>query len=163
MHIKLINKNLYFDDYKLKCAIGKRGITSKKREGDKKTPKGTFKFVSLFYRKDRVKKISTSLKKNVIKKNMGWCDDPDSKHYNKLIKFPFKFSAEKLFLKKNIYDIILIINFNLKPVIKNKGSAIFLHISKKNYGPTNGCIAVSLQDMKLLLSKINKKTILKVF
>ena len=62
---------------------------------------------------------------------MGWCDDPDSKHYNKLIKFPFKFSAEKLFLKKNIYDIILIINFNLKPVIKNKGSAIFLHISKK--------------------------------
>ncbi len=163
MHIKLINKNLYFDDYKLKCAIGKRGITSKKREGDKKTPKGTFKFVSLFYRKDRVKKISTSLKKNVIKKNMGWCDDPDSKHYNKLIKFPFKFSAEKLFLKKNIYDIILIINFNLKPVIKNKGSAIFLHISKKNYEPTNGCIAVSLQDMKLLLSKINKKTILKVF
>ncbi len=163
MHIKLINKNLYFDDYKLKCAIGKRGITSKKREGDKKTPKGTFKFVSLFYRKDRVKKISTSLKKNVIKKNMGWCDDPDSKHYNKLIKFPFKFSAEKLFLKKNIYDIILIINFNLKPVIKNKGSAIFLHISKKNYEPTNGCIAVSPQDMKLLLSKINKKTILKVF
>ncbi len=163
MHIKLINKNLYFDDYKLKCAIGKRGITSKKREGDKKTPKGTFKFVSLFYRKDRVKKISTSLKKNLIKKNMGWCDDPDSKHYNKLIKFPFKFSAEKLFLKKNIYDIILIINFNLKPVIKNKGSAIFLHISKKNYEPTNGCIAVSLQDMKLLLSKINKKTILKVF
>ena len=122
MHIKLINKNLYFDDYKLKCAIGKRGITSKKREGDKKTPKGTFKFVSLFYRKDRVKKISTSLKKNVIKKNMGWCDDPDSKYYNKLIKFPFKFSAEKLFLKKNIYDIILIINFNLKPVIKNKAS-----------------------------------------
>ena len=103
MHIKLINKNLYFDDYKLKCAIGKRGITSKKREGDKKTPKGTFKFVSLFYRKDRVKKISTSLKKNVIKKNMGWCDDPDSKHYNKLIKFPFKFSAEKLFLKKKIF------------------------------------------------------------
>ena len=85
---------------------------------------------------------------------MGWCDDPMSKKYNKLIRFPFSGSAEKLFLKKNIYDIILIINFNLKPVIKNKGSAIFLHISKKNYEPTNGCIAVSLQDMKLLLSKV---------
>ena len=95
MHIKLINKNLYLNDYKLKCAVGKRGITSKKREGDKKTPKGSFKFVSLFYRKDRIKKIKSNLKKYVIKKNMGWCDDPYSKYYNKLIRFPFKFGAEK--------------------------------------------------------------------
>tara|TARA_B100000945_G_C20295702_1_gene555520 strand:- start:338 stop:829 length:492 start_codon:yes stop_codon:yes gene_type:complete len=163
MHIKLINKNLYLNDYKLKCAVGKRGITSKKREGDKKTPKGSFKFVSLFYRKDRIKKIKSNLKKYVIKKNMGWCDDPYSKYYNKLIRFPFKFGAEKLYLRKNIYDIILILNFNLNPVVKNKGSAIFLHISSKNYTPTNGCIAVSLKDMKLLLKKINKKTSLTIF
>ena len=155
MHIKLINKNLYLNDYKLKCAVGKRGITSKKREGDKKTPKGSFKFVSLFYRKDRIKKIKSNLKKYVIKKNMGWCDDPYSKYYNKLIRFPFKFGAEKLYLRKNIYD--------LNPVVKNKGSAIFLHISSKNYTPTNGCIAVSLKDMKLLLKKINKKTSLTIF
>ena len=163
MHIKLINKNLYLNDYKLKCAVGKRGITSKKREGDKKTPKGSFKFVSLFYRKDRIKKIKSNLKKYVIKKNMGWCDDPYSKYYNKLIRFPFKFGAEKLYLRKNIYDIILILNFNLNPVVKNKGSAIFLHISSRNYTPTNGCIAVSLKDMKLLLKKINKKTSLTIF
>ena len=163
MHIKLINKNLYLNDYKLKCAVGKRGITSKKREGDKKTPKGSFKFVSLFYRKDRIKKIKSNLKKYVIKKNMGWCDDPYSKYYNKLIRFPFKFGAEKLYLRKNIYDIILILNFNLNPVVKNKGSAIFLHISSKNYTPTNGCIAVSLKDMKLLFKKINKKTSLTIF
>ena len=163
MHIKLINKNLYLNDYKLKCAVGKRGITSKKKEGDKKTPKGSFKFVSLFYRKDRIKKIKSNLKKYVIKKNMGWCDDPYSKYYNKLIRFPFKFGAEKLYLRKNIYDIILILNFNLNPVVKNKGSAIFLHISSKNYTPTNGCIAVSLKDMKLLLKKINKKTSLTIF
>tara|TARA_Y200000002_G_C22446751_1_gene564567 strand:+ start:111 stop:602 length:492 start_codon:yes stop_codon:yes gene_type:complete len=163
MHIKLINKNLYLNDYKLKCTVGKRGITGKKKEGDKKTPKGSFKFVSLFYRKDRIKKVKSNLKKYIIKKNMGWCDDPKSKYYNKLIKFPFKFSAEKLYLKKNIYDIILILNFNSKPVIKNKGSAIFLHISNKKYTPTNGCIAVSLKDMKLLLKKINKKTKISIF
>ena len=94
---------------------------------------------------------------------MGWCDDPRSKYYNKLIKFPFKFSAEKLYLKKNIYDIVLIINFNFKPVIRNKGSAIFLHISNKKYTPTNGCIAVSLKDMMLLLKIINKKTKISIF
>lgn len=63
MHIKLINKNLYLNDYKLKCTVGKRGITGKKKEGDKKTPKGSFKFVSLFYRKDRIKKVKSNLKK----------------------------------------------------------------------------------------------------
>ena len=163
MHIKLINKNLYFDNYKLKCAIGKRGITSKKREGDKKTPKGRLKFVSLFYRRDRIKNIKTNLKKYIIKKNMGWCDDSNSRYYNKLIKFPFKFNAEKLYLKKNIYNIILVLNFNMNPTIKNKGSAIFLHISNKNYSSTKGCIAVSLKDMKLLLKKINRKSIITVY
>ena len=111
MHVKLINKNLYFGKYKVKCAIGKRGITSKKSEGDKKTPTGRLKFVSMFYRKDRIKKIRAKIKKKSIKKNMGWCNDYRSKYYNKLIQFPFKYSAEKLFLKKNIYNIILVLDF----------------------------------------------------
>ena len=74
---------------------------------------------------------------------MGWCDDPKSKYYNQLIKFPFKYSAEKLWLKENSYDIILVIDYNLKPIIKYKGSAIFLHIQKKKYQATKGCIAIS--------------------
>tara|TARA_B100000965_G_C19564516_1_gene746159 strand:+ start:458 stop:949 length:492 start_codon:yes stop_codon:yes gene_type:complete len=158
MHIKLKNKKLYFDDYKIKCAIGKRGISRKKREGDGCTPKGTFKFKYLFYRKDRIPKIRSHLKKNVIKNNMGWCDDPRSVYYNKLIKFPFVHSAEKLYKKESIYDVVLIINYNLKPIIKNRGSAIFLHIAKKNYTSTKGCIAVSKKDMKILLKFIDKKT-----
>jgi len=89
---------------------------------------------------------------------MGWCDDSRSKFYNKLIKLPFVHSAEKLYKNKNIYDVILVIDYNFKPIIKNKGSAIFLHISKNNYSPTEGCIAVSKKDMKLLLTFINKKT-----
>jgi len=158
MNIKLKNKFLYFDKYKIKCAIGKRGITSKKIEGDEKTPKGTFTFISIFYRKDRIPRLKALLKKNVIKKNIGWCDDTRSKYYNRLIKIPFKKSAEKLWLKENIYDVIIVINYNLKPVIKNKGSAIFLHIAKKNYRATKGCIAISRDNMFFLASKINNKT-----
>jgi len=89
---------------------------------------------------------------------MGWCDDPKSNFYNKLIKFPFDDSAEKLHKKKNIYDIFLVINYNLNPIVKKKGSAIFLHLAKKNYAPTKGCVAVSKKDMKLLLTFIDKKT-----
>ena len=73
----------------------KKGLTSMKREGDQRTPKGKFKFILLLYRKDRVKYFHSKIKKSIINKNMGWCDDPKSNNYNKLIKFPFKYSAEK--------------------------------------------------------------------
>jgi|TARA_B110000971_G_C19949754_1_gene472792 L,D-peptidoglycan transpeptidase YkuD (ErfK/YbiS/YcfS/YnhG family) len=163
MNIKLKNKFLYLNKYKIKCAVGKRGITSKKLEGDNKTPIGNFKFKSIFYRKDRINIDKAQLKKIIIKKNMGWCDDTNSRFYNKLIKFPFNFRAEKLWLRKNIYDVIIIINYNINPTIKGKGSAIFLHIAKKNYIPTKGCIAISKQDMSLLIGVIDKKTKLKIY
>jgi L,D-peptidoglycan transpeptidase YkuD (ErfK/YbiS/YcfS/YnhG family) len=158
MNIKLKRKILYFNKYKIKCAIGKRGITSKKIEGDEKTPRGTFIFKSIFYRKDRISNIKSSLKKYIIKKNMGWCDDSSSRHYNKLIKFPFNLSAEKLWLKSKVYDVIITINYNLNPTIKNKGSAIFMHIASRNHQPTKGCIAITKKDIILLISKINNKT-----
>ena len=163
MNIELKNKFLYFRNYKLKCSIGKRGISIKKREGDKKTPKGEFKLKYILYRKDRIINLKTKLKKIAINKKMGWCDDINSDSYNKIINFPFKYSAEKLWKKENVYDIIIIIDYNLNPVIKNKGSAIFLHIAKKKYQPTAGCIAVSKKNIKLIASEINKKTKLKIF
>ncbi len=89
---------------------------------------------------------------------MGWCDDPSSHYYNKLIHFPFKKSAEKLYLRNNMYDLILILNFNTKPVIKNKGSAIFLHIANKKFSPTKGCIAIPKKDLIKILPYITKKT-----
>ena len=163
MHIELKNKFLYFENYKLRCSIGKRGISSKKREGDKKTPKGEFKLKYILYRKDRVFNFQTKLKKIKIDKKMGWCDDPKSNHYNKIINYPFKYSSEKLWRKDNIYDIIIIIDYNLDPVIKNKGSAIFLHIAKRKYQQTAGCIAVSKRNIKLIASKINKRTKIKIY
>ena len=158
MHIFLKKKILYFKDYKIKCSIGKRGLTLKKREGDLKTPLGNFKFNLLLYRKDRIKKINTKIKKKVIKKNFGWCDDPNSTNYNRLVKFPFSQSAERLYLKKNIYDLILVINFNTKPIIKRKGSAIFLHIADKKFSATKGCIAVKKKALIKILPFITPKT-----
>ncbi len=162
MDIILKNKFVYYKNYKAKCAIGKRGITSKKKEGDKCTPKGRFKLKYVFFRKDRLGKIHTKLKKIPLKKNYGWCDDPKTKYYNKLVRKPCNFSTEKLYLKNNTYDIIVVIDYNLKPIKKNKGSAIFVHVAKKNFAPTLGCIALSKNDLKYLLSLINKNTFIKI-
>ena len=158
MNIILKNNFLFFKNYKLRCSIGKSGISSKKKEGDFKTPKGTFKFKYIFYRKDRIIKLRSKLKKVVIKKNMGWCDDVNSRYYNKKITFPFNSHAEKLWLKNNIYDIILVLDYNFNPIIKNKGSAIFLHLAKINYPPTKGCVAINKKNMRLLVSKLDKKS-----
>jgi len=162
MNLLLKKKFIYFRHYKIKCAIGKRGITSKKVEGDKCTPRGRFKLKYILFRKKRISKIQSKLKLIPIKKNFGWCDDVRSKSYNKLIKFPFKYQAEKLYLKTNIYDIIVVLDFNLKPIKKGKGSAIFLHISTKNYSPTLGCVAVSKSDLKKLISNIDRNSFLKI-
>ena len=161
MHI-LINKNyLTYNKLKVKCAIGKKGIGNKKKEGDLITPIGVFNIKYILYRKDRVK-ISTKLKKKVIKKNMGWCDDPKSSHYNKLVKLPFIYRHEKLYRKENIYDIILVLNYNTNPVKKNKGSAIFIHVAKNNFKKTEGCVAIKKQNLIKLIKKINPSTKVKI-
>ena len=134
-------------NYKVKCALGKRGIGYKKKEGDLITPKGEFKIKYILYRKDRIKKIQSKIQKIVIKKNMGWCDDPNSKDYNKLIKLPFSYNCEKLYKSNNTYDLILVLNYNMNPVIKRKGSAIFIHVAKKNFKKTQGCVALKKKDL----------------
>ena len=156
----IINKSGYlkYKNFKFRCALGKYGIGEKKKEGDKITPKGIYKIVNVYYRQDRIKKISSKLKLIKIKKNMGWCDDPGSKNYNKLIKAPTKYSYEKLFRNENIYDLIIVLNYNMKPVIKNKGSAIFIHVAKKNYKKTAGCIALKKTHLTKLIENINKRT-----
>ena len=162
MHIFIKNKKLFFNNYKVKCSIGKRGIKIKKKEGDHITPKGKFKIMSIYYRKDRVPVFRSKIKKISIKKDMGWCDDPRSKQYNKLIKFPFKYSAEKMYRSDNLYDIVLVLNFNFKPISNGRGSAIFIHVATKNYKDTEGCIAVNKTDLKKIIKKINKKTIVNI-
>ena len=162
MQIIIIEKDtLLYDEFKFKCSIGKNGKTSKKIEGDNKTPKGLYALGPLYYRKNRLLKLSTKLKKIEIMKNFGWCDDVKSKFYNKPIKTNINVRHEKLYRNDKKYDLLIPIEYNSKKPKKNKGSAIFLHLTS-NYKKTQGCVAVKEKDMLILLSLINKKTKIKI-
>jgi L,D-peptidoglycan transpeptidase YkuD (ErfK/YbiS/YcfS/YnhG family) len=156
----IINKSGYlkYNNLKFRCALGKAGVKGRKQEGDNVTPKGTFKIVKIYYRSDRIKKISSRFRPIKITKNMGWCDDPNSKNYNQLIKLPTKYGHEKLHKKNNVYDLIAVLNYNMNPIIKNKGSAIFIHVAKKKYKKTAGCIALKKVHLLNLIKKIKKNT-----
>ena len=158
MNIVIKKHFLLYKGYKLKCSIGKSGITSFKKEGDLATPKGEFKLGTLYFRKDRTKNPKCKLKTKTIKKNMGWCNDSRSQKYNQEINFPFKYRAEKLHRKDNIYDILINIKYNHSPILKGKGSAIFLHLAKRKYRPTSGCVAISKKDFIKILPLIKKNT-----
>jgi L,D-peptidoglycan transpeptidase YkuD (ErfK/YbiS/YcfS/YnhG family) len=156
----IINKSGYlkYKNFKFKCALGKAGIGKKGIEGDNITPKGVFRIVKIYYRKDRLKKLSSKFTLIEITKSMGWCDDPKSKKYNQRIRLPTKYSHEILYRRENIYDLILVLNYNMKPTIKNKGSAIFIHVAKKNYKKTAGCISLKKADLIYLVKEIKNNT-----
>ena len=156
------NDTLLYDEFKFKCVTGKKGSTSKKIEGDKKTPKGVYNLGPVYFRKDRISKIKTKLKTIKIKKTMGWCDDTRSKHYNKIINVSKKLKHEKLFIKKKNYDILIPIKYNTNNIKKNKGSAIFIHLTQ-NFNKTLGCVAIKKKDMLILLRLIKKNTKIKIY
>jgi L,D-peptidoglycan transpeptidase YkuD (ErfK/YbiS/YcfS/YnhG family) len=160
----IINKSGYlkFKNLKFKCSLGKSGVGEKKIEGDNVTPKGTYLIKRIYYRKDRIKKIKAKIKLFEIKKNFGWCDQPDSKFYNRLIDLPNKLSHEKLYRKDNIYDVIIVLNYNMNPTIQYKGSAIFIHVARRKFPPTKGCVAISKKNLLYLIEKISKKTKIKI-
>ena len=158
MNIKIKKHFLYYKGYKLKCCVGKSGTIKSKREGDLATPKGIFKLGILHYRKDRISLSKCRLTKEIIRKNTGWCNDSNSKKYNQKISFPFKYTAEKLYRKDHIYDLLINIKYNFRPIIKKKGSAIFLHIANIKYKPTRGCVAISKKDFLKILPSISKNT-----
>ena len=161
MLIKLKNKDtLIFDEFKFKCAIGKNGLKKNKIEGDKSTPKGIFSLGKLYYRSDRVPKPETNLTTKKITKNLGWCDISNNKYYNQEVSSLKNVNKEKFFRKDSKYDYLIIINYN-KNKIKNKGSAIFIHLTR-DYKATNGCIAVNENDFLILAKLINKKTQIKL-
>ena len=164
MTIFLKNKHtLQIDEFKFRCSIGKNGSSRNKKEGDKKTPKGTFNIENLYFRKDRKEKPSTLLKCNEIKEGMGWCDDIHfPKKYNKLIKIKKKVKYEKLKRKDYKYDLLIPIKYNFKKPITSFGSCIFIHLTR-NYKPTDGCIALKEKDFLIMVKLINKKTKIKIF
>ena len=156
---------------KFNCQVGAGGlkIHTKKREGDKTTPIGKWRLKSLYYRSDkRFRPIikAKTFKINKITKNCGWCDDPNSYSYNKFINTKRlcseNFNFEKLWRKDQAYDIVLETSYNTKPIVKGKGSAIFIHCSFSDHRKTAGCIALKKKDLSILIKNLSKKTNLEI-
>ena len=119
-------------------------------------------FKKIFYREDKIPPMTFGLDTEAIMSNSGWCDDPESKNYNQFVKLPIGESAEKLFRSDDLYDLIFVLDYNINPIVKNKGSAIFIHLARKNYSGTLGCIGLKKIDLLNILKKITKKTKIKI-
>jgi L,D-peptidoglycan transpeptidase YkuD (ErfK/YbiS/YcfS/YnhG family) len=163
MTILVKNKHtLQVDDFKFRCCIGKNGSTTNKKEGDKKSPKGTFEIENLYFRKDRREKPSTLLKCIEIKRDMGWCNDTRFKRkYNKLFKIKNRIKHEKLKRNDYKYNFLIPIKYNFKKPITGKGSCIFIHLTR-DYKPTAGCIALKEKDFLILIKLIRKNSKIKI-
>ena len=162
--MKLVVKNgfLVSQDQKFKCSIGCNGLSKNKIEGDGCTPVGNFKINKILYRPDKINNYKFNLDSEIIEKKDGWCDDVNSDLYNQKIVFPFKMSAENLYRDDDLYDIVCIIDYNLKPIIKGRGSAIFLHVASDNYSPTQGCIAVKKDELIKIAVNLEKKSSIEI-
>lgn len=149
---------LTFDGNEYRCAIGKNGFTTDKKEGDWATPVGCFPLREVFYRKDRIEKPKTVLPIKEMQKDDGWSDDINDKDYNKLVKLPYSGSHEELWREDEVYDVVVPLGYNDDPPVSGKGSAIFMHVARPTYSPTAGCVALSLDDFTELLSKVSEDT-----
>jgi len=153
-----LNETKYYiqiGDEQFRASIGKSGVIADKKEGDGGTPLGAFTIREIYYRPDRInpKDIHTDFPLIKLNPNDGWCDDPTAPEYNTPVTLPFKPSHEELWREDHIYDIIAVLSYNIDPVIKGKGSAIFLHIARDNYSGTAGCIALKKEDLLKFLSE----------
>ena len=164
MTIFVKNKHtLIIDEFIFKCCIGKNGSVIKKKEGDKKTPKGTYRIENVYYRKDRIKKPQTELKCVEITNKMGWCNDIEfPKKYNKLITLNQKVKHEKLRRHDYKYNLLIPIKYNFNKPIVGRGSCIFIHLTK-DYKPTAGCIGLKEKDFLIMLKIIKKNSKIKIF
>ena len=147
---------------RLKCALGRGGIRADKREGDGATPVGEFALGRIFYRADRTAPPDSILPITATTPAMGWCDDPNHEDYNCLITLPHPAHHERMWRDDGQYDVVVEILYNCAPVRPGLGSAIFLHVAKPDYGPTQGCIALKLEDILGLLRNYNEGDVLSV-
>jgi L,D-peptidoglycan transpeptidase YkuD (ErfK/YbiS/YcfS/YnhG family) len=152
------NGYLFFKGHEYKCALGKGGVVQNKKEGDGATPLECFPIRFVLYRKDRVDLPEIPFDIREILKSDGWCDDPSDEMYNRQVVLPYKSRAELLWREDHIYDVIVVLGYNDNPVVPGKGSAVFMHIAREGYKPTDGCIALNRNDLLEILSKLDKNT-----
>jgi L,D-peptidoglycan transpeptidase YkuD (ErfK/YbiS/YcfS/YnhG family) len=145
---------LRFGQITVPCALGRSGIVARKKEGDGATPTGRFELLHVYYRADRSLPPSTSLPLEPLTLMSGWCDDPAHRLYNRPVSLPFPASHEKMWRDDRLYDVVVVMDCNMHPAVKGKGSAIFFHIAREDYRPTEGCVAIAPEHMRLILSKV---------
>jgi len=142
----------------LKCALGRSGISTAKREGDGATPRGRFGFESAYYRRDQLRRPVTPLAVRETRPDDGWCDATEDRNYNRFVKHPYPASAERLWRRDRLYDVVVVVGYNRRPRYRAKGSAIFMHVAEASYRPTEGCVALARQDLLKVLAAIGPRT-----
>jgi L,D-peptidoglycan transpeptidase YkuD (ErfK/YbiS/YcfS/YnhG family) len=138
-----------------RCAVGRGGVRSEKREGDGATPAGRFPLRRLLYRADRLPAPTSVLPADPLAANDGWCDEPADAAYNRQVKLPYDGRHERLWRDDGLYDVIVVIGHNDDPVVPGRGSAVFLHVAGPGYPPTDGCVALALRDLLELLAAVS--------
>lgn len=141
-----------------RCALGSRGVTRQKREGDLATPVGSWPLRRVLYRADRIGQPTTALPVQRIQPSDGWSDAPADRQYNRLVKLPRAASAETLWRNDHLYDLVVPVGYNDGPVVPGAGSAIFIHVARENYGGTAGCVALKLENLLTILASATLST-----
>lgn len=149
-------------DLDMRCAFGRSGLTTTKREGDGASPIGKWPLRQLYYRPDRPAPPSTLLPAQQIAADDGWCDAPDHERYNQPVKLPFDASHEILWRNDQLYDLMIPLGYNDEDIVPGQGSAIFFHLARENYEPTEGCVAIAEDHMRQLLPLLSPKTVLEI-
>ena len=147
---------------RIPCAVGRAGVTDRKREGDGASPAGTWPLRYVLFRPDRVDPPTTRLAVQALSATDGWCDCPADPRYNRPVRLPYESSAETLWRDDGLYDIVVVLGYNDDPPQAGLGSAIFFHLATPDLAPTEGCVAVSRADMVRLLARCGPDTSLRI-
>lgn len=153
---------LQFGRHSFSCALGRGGITTRKREGDGATPRGRLAVLWGYRRVDRGRVVPTRLQLRPIPRVLGWCDAPGDRNYNRPVRLPYAASHEVMRRHDHLYDVVIVLDWNMRPAVRGRGSAIFLHLARPGYTPTEGCVAVSRRTMMRLLPVLRRGTVIEV-
>jgi len=145
---------LEYGPFRWPCALGRSGIRALKREGDGATPRGRHALAFVYYRPDRIRRFACRLDLLRLAPSFGWCDAPCDANYNRPVRHPYRHSAERLWREDALYDLIVVLRYNIRPRARGRGSAIFLHVARDGLRPTEGCVALEARHLRQLLSSL---------
>jgi L,D-peptidoglycan transpeptidase YkuD (ErfK/YbiS/YcfS/YnhG family) len=146
----------------LPCALGRAGISPDKREGDGATPAGAMRPLQVLFRPDRERRPVTGLPVAPIRPDDGWCDDPEDRNYNLPVRLPYPGRHERMWRDDGLYDLVVVLDWNLPLPRRGKGSAIFLHVARPGFLPTEGCVALELPALRQIMARLGPETVFEV-